>query len=96
MVLLTTKNYEGSYSLVGEGFSKILALFGWRHVALFYHNFAVGSGKGHSLCHFTLGTVFTALNSTPVYKSFDESQEEKIDFHAALKSIAAKARSELL
>lgn len=84
----------GSYSLVGEGFSKILARFGWRHVALFYHNFAVGSGKGHSLCHFTLGTVFTALNSTPVYKSFDETQAEQIDFHAALKFIAAKARSE--
>lgn len=39
----------GSYALVGEAFHAILARFGWRHVALFYHNHAVGSGKGETI-----------------------------------------------
>jgi hypothetical protein len=89
----TLTRLAGSYGLVGEAFSAILGRFGWRHVALFYHNYAVSSGKGHSLCHFSLGTVYTALNQTPVFRSFDETQDN-LDFHTALKAIAAKARSE--
>jgi len=84
----------GTYSFVGEAFSKILARFGWRHVALFYHNFAVASGKGHHLCHFVLSAVFTALNRTAVHQSFDETKDQ--DFRSTLKFIGSKARSELL
>lgn len=79
---------------MGETFSAILSRFGWRHVALFYHNYAVSSGRGHSLCHFSLGTVYTALNQTPVFRSFDETHDD-YDFHGALKSLSSKARSEL-
>ncbi|OXA44047.1 Atrial natriuretic peptide receptor 1 [Folsomia candida] len=87
----TLTRMAGSYALVGEAFHAILARFGWRHVALFYHNHAVGSGKGHSLCHFSLGTIYSALNNTPVHRSFDETQEH-FNFHDALRSIAATAR----
>lgn len=48
---------------------------------------------GHSLCHFSLGTIYSALNNTPVHRSFDETQEH-FNFHDALRSIAATARSE--
>jgi atrial natriuretic peptide receptor A len=89
----TLTRFAGSYSLIGEAFSEILDRFGWRHVALLYHNFAVASGKGHSSCHFTLGTVYTALNSTPTFRSFDETRDQ-VNFHETLTYISTKARSE--
>ncbi|CAG7700229.1 unnamed protein product [Allacma fusca] len=80
----------GTYSLV-HAMLAILSEFGWRHIALFYHNFQAGSGKGHSFCHFILGSVYTALNNTPHFRSFDEKQEG-LDFHSYLANISTKAR----
>ena len=90
----TLTRFAGSYSLVGEVFSEILARFAWHHLALLYHNFAVSSGKGHSLCHFTLGTVYTALNKTPTFTSFDETDPDETNFRELLIEISTKARSE--
>lgn len=90
----TLTRFAGSYAIVAEVFTEILARFNWRQLGLLYHNFAISSGKGHSLCHFTLGTVYAAFNSTPFFRSFDETQGGKINFREFLIEISSKARSE--
>ena len=82
----------GSYSYV-DALLSTLATFNWRVIGLFYHNYAAGSGKGHSFWHIILGTVYSAFNYTPHYRSFDEKQEG-LDFHSYLTNISMKARSE--
>ncbi|KOC59164.1 Atrial natriuretic peptide receptor 1 [Habropoda laboriosa] len=68
----TLTRMMGSHRLVGEALRHILKRFGWKIAGLLYHNHAMASSRGHSECHFTLSAVFTALNQTPVYRSFNE------------------------
>ncbi|CAB3381316.1 Hypothetical predicted protein [Cloeon dipterum] len=82
----------GSYSAIGHALKSILKQFGWHVVGLLYHNHGIGSARGHSLCHFALAAVFTALNSTPAHRSFDQEKTTYPDYLKLLHTVAESAR----
>ncbi|KAF4517655.1 hypothetical protein B566_EDAN002887 [Ephemera danica] len=82
----------GSYSAVGLALKSMLKQFGWTVAGLLYHNHRVGSARGNSLCHFALAAVFTALNSTPAHRSFDQEATEPGQYRHLLEDVARSAR----
>lgn len=88
----TLTRMMGSYGHVGEAFITILQNFNWKVAGLLYHNYAPNSSKGNSVCHFTLGAIFTALNQTPIHRSFDE-ESRTVDYKELLHYISTGARS---
>ncbi|OXU27503.1 hypothetical protein TSAR_011269 [Trichomalopsis sarcophagae] len=82
----------GSHRLVGEALQHILQGFGWKVAALLFHNHAMASSRGNSKCHFTLGAVYTALNQTSMYKSFNEEDSTANDYRNLLTFVSKSAR----
>nr|XP_027196215.1 atrial natriuretic peptide receptor 1-like [Dermatophagoides pteronyssinus] len=72
--ILTRMN--GSFSRMGQFFNQILQRFNWKTVFFLYtdHN---DRSKGHSLCYFSLASVFMSMGPKAVElkRSFDEEQE---------------------
>jgi atrial natriuretic peptide receptor A len=89
----TLTRMMGSYRLVGEALRHILHVFGWKVAGLLYHNHGVGSSRGNSMCHFTLGAVFTALNQTPAHRSFNEDTASPQEYRQLLQFVSRSARS---
>jgi atrial natriuretic peptide receptor A len=89
----TLTRMMGSYRLVGEALRHILHVFGWQVAGLLYHNHGVGSPRGNSMCHFTLGAVFTALNQTPAHRSFNEDTATPQEYRELLQFVSRSARS---
>ncbi|KAK1122590.1 hypothetical protein K0M31_009035 [Melipona bicolor] len=88
----TLTRMMGSHRLVGEALKHILKRFGWKIAGLLYHNHAMRSSRGNSECHFTLSAVFTSLNQTPVYKSFNQESTTVEDYRQLLTFLAKSAR----
>ncbi|XP_076394980.1 atrial natriuretic peptide receptor 1 isoform X2 [Megachile rotundata] len=88
----TLTRMMGSHRLVGEALRHILKRFGWKIAGLLYHNHAVASSRGNSECHFTLGAVYTALNQTPVYRSFNQETTSAEEYRNLLVFLAKSAR----
>ncbi|KAG8180775.1 hypothetical protein JTE90_023744 [Oedothorax gibbosus] len=88
--LLTRMN--GSYSQVGQVVLQAIRKFGWRVVALLFHNYEERS-KGNSNCYFTLGAVFTALGKKSFHRGFDETSPNT-DYKKLLKEVSLHSRSE--
>ncbi|XP_023288642.1 atrial natriuretic peptide receptor 1 [Orussus abietinus] len=88
----TLTRMMGSHSHVGEALRHILRLFGWKVVGLIYHNHDVASSRGNSECHFTMGAVFTALNSTPVHRSFNQEAISLQEIRGLLAFVSKSAR----
>ncbi|KAG7200781.1 hypothetical protein KM043_003157 [Ampulex compressa] len=88
----TLTRMMGSHRLVGEAFRHILRRFGWKIAGLLYHNHPMASSRGNSDCHFTLGAVFTALNQTPVYRSFNQEISSAKDYRDLLAFVSKSAR----
>ncbi|XP_047115101.1 atrial natriuretic peptide receptor 1-like isoform X1 [Schistocerca piceifrons] len=82
----------GSFSLVGEALRHILHTFGWRVTALLFHNNDVSSPRGNSMCHFTLSAVYSALNSTPLARSFNEDTATPQQYRELLHLVSNGAR----
>lgn len=84
----------GSYDHVAAVIRGIMAGFNWNIVSLLYHEHGTYTGKGHSDCFFSLGSVQRNVkNKKQHYKSFDEQQ--KNDFKKILEDVKNQARSEL-
>jgi hypothetical protein len=83
----------GSHRLVGEALQHILQGFGWKVAALLFHNHAMASSRGNSRCHFTLGAVYTALNQSSMYKSFNQEATTAEDYRDLLAFVSKSARS---
>ncbi|XP_015592168.1 atrial natriuretic peptide receptor 1 isoform X3 [Cephus cinctus] len=88
----TLTRMMGSHRLVGEALRHILRGFGWKVAGLLYHNHGVASSRGNSECHFTLGAVFTALNQTPVHRSFNQETTNSKDYRELLTFLSKSAR----
>ncbi|XP_021915449.1 atrial natriuretic peptide receptor 1-like isoform X2 [Zootermopsis nevadensis] len=88
----TLTRMMGSYRLVGEALRHILHVFGWQVAGMLYHNHGVGSPRGNSMCHFTLGAVFTALNQTPAHRSFNEDTATPQEYRELLQFVSRSAR----
>ncbi|XP_032687886.1 atrial natriuretic peptide receptor 1-like isoform X2 [Odontomachus brunneus] len=88
----TLTRMMGSHRLVGEALRHILRRFGWKIAGLLFHNHAMASSRGNSECHFTLGAVFTALNQTPVHKSFNQETTTAEDYRNLLTFVSKSAR----
>ncbi|CAB0033005.1 unnamed protein product, partial [Trichogramma brassicae] len=88
----TLTRMMGSHRLVGEALQHILQGFGWKVAALLYHNHAMASSRGMSKCHFTLGAVYTALNQTSTYKSFNQEATTAEDYKELLTFVSSIAR----
>ncbi|KAL0132012.1 hypothetical protein PUN28_000049 [Cardiocondyla obscurior] len=88
----TLTRMMGSHRLVGEAFRHILRRFGWKICGLLFHNHEMASSRGNSECHFTLSAVFTALNQTPVHKSFNQETTTTEDYKNLLTFVAKSAR----
>ncbi|XP_014203598.1 atrial natriuretic peptide receptor 1-like [Copidosoma floridanum] len=88
----TLTRMMGSHRLVGEALRFILRGFGWKVAALLFHNHALASSRGNSRCHFTLGAVYTALNQTSAYKSFNQEIATPRDYRDLLTFVAKSAR----
>ncbi|XP_019701162.1 atrial natriuretic peptide receptor 1 isoform X2 [Harpegnathos saltator] len=88
----TLTRMMGSHRLVGEALRHILRRFGWKIAGLLYHNHPMASGRGNSECHFTLGAVFTALNQTPVHRSFNQETTIAEDYRNLLAFVSKSAR----
>ncbi|KZC11079.1 Atrial natriuretic peptide receptor 2 [Dufourea novaeangliae] len=88
----TLTRMMGSHRLVGEALRHILKRFGWKLAGLLYHNHAMASSRGNSECHFTLGAVFTALNQTPVHRSFNQEATNGEDYRNLLEFVSKSAR----
>ncbi|KOX79706.1 Atrial natriuretic peptide receptor 1 [Melipona quadrifasciata] len=88
----TLTRMMGSHRLVGEALKHILKRFGWKIAGLLYHNHAMRSSRGNSECHFTLSAVFTSLNQTPVYRSFNQESTTVEDYRQLLTFLAKSAR----
>lgn len=91
----TLTRMMGSYTLVGEALSHILKNYGWKVAGLLYHNHWKKGPLGNSICHFTMAAVFTALNETPVHKSFDEGNYTYYEIKDLLQAVAKSSRSKL-
>jgi len=89
----TLTRMMGSHRLVGEALRHILRRFGWKIAGLLFHNHAMASSRGNSECHFTLGAVFTALNQTPVHRSFNQESTTAEDYRNLLTFVSKSARS---
>lgn len=89
----TLTRMMGSYKLVGETLKQILHVFGWRIVGFLFHNFDMTSSKGNSMCYFTLSAVYTAMNKTPVHKTFDEDKATLTKLKESLLFVTKSARS---
>lgn len=89
----TLTRMMGSHRLVGEALRHILRRFGWKIVGLLFHNHAMASSRGNSECHFTLGAVYTALNQTPVHRSFNQETTKAEDYRNLLTFVSKSARS---
>lgn len=90
--LLTRMN--GSYSQVGQAVLQAVRKFGWRVVALLFHNYEERS-RGNSNCYFTLGAVFTALGKKSFHRGFDETSPHT-DYKKLLKEVSLHSRSEYI
>ncbi|XP_076677166.1 atrial natriuretic peptide receptor 1 isoform X3 [Andrena cerasifolii] len=88
----TLTRMMGSHRLVGEALRHILRRFGWKIAGLLFHNHPMASSRGNSECHFTLGAVFTALNQTPVYRSFNQEITTAQDYRNLLDFVSQSAR----
>ncbi|XP_076164770.1 atrial natriuretic peptide receptor 1 isoform X2 [Ptiloglossa arizonensis] len=88
----TLTRMMGSHRLVGEALRHMLRRFGWKVAGLLYHNHAMASSRGNSECHFTLGAVFTALNQTPVHRSFNQETTAVEDYRNLLAFVSKSAR----
>ncbi|XP_076759179.1 atrial natriuretic peptide receptor 1 isoform X4 [Xylocopa sonorina] len=88
----TLTRMMGSHRLVGEALRHILKRFGWKIAGLLYHNHALTSSRGNSECHFTLDAVYTALNRTPVYRSFNQETATPEEYRNLLVFLAKSAR----
>ncbi|XP_050448835.1 atrial natriuretic peptide receptor 1-like isoform X3 [Cataglyphis hispanica] len=88
----TLTRMMGSHRLVGEALRHILRRFGWKIAGLLFHNHAMASSRGNSECHFTLSAVFTALNQTPVHKSFNQETTTAEDYRNLLTFVSKSAR----
>lgn len=89
----TLTRMMGSHRLVGEALRHILRRFGWKIAGLLFHNHEMASSRGNSECHFTLGAVYTALNQTPVHKSFNQETTTAEDYRNLLTFVSKSARS---
>jgi atrial natriuretic peptide receptor A len=89
----TLTRMMGSYRLVGQAVRHILHVFGWQVAGLLYHNHGVGSPLGNSMCHFTLLSIFTALNQTPAHRSFNEDTASPQEYRQLLQFVSRSARS---
>lgn len=89
----TLTRMMGSHRLVGEALRHILRRFGWKICGLLFHNHEMASSRGNSECHFTLSAVFTALNQTPVHKSFNQETTTTEDYRNLLSFVTKSARS---
>lgn len=90
----TLTRMMGSYYHVGEALRRILESYGWRVAGLLYHDFGHTSSQGFSICYFTLGAVFQALNEKPTHKSFNENNTTARDYRELLLYLAKSSRSE--
>ncbi|CAL1673800.1 unnamed protein product [Lasius platythorax] len=88
----TLTRMMGSHRLVGEALRHILRRFGWKIAGLLFHNHEMASSRGNSECHFTLGAVYTALNQTPVHKSFNQETTTAEDYRNLLIFVSKSAR----
>ncbi|XP_043286627.1 atrial natriuretic peptide receptor 1-like isoform X2 [Venturia canescens] len=88
----TLTRMMGSHRLVGEALRHILQGFGWTTAGLLYHNHAIESSRGNSECHFTLSAVFTALNQTPIHRSFNQETTSLQDYRKLLTFVSQSAR----
>lgn len=89
----TLTRMMGSYTLVGQALRHILEFYGWKIAGLLYHNHGMTSPQGNSICHFTMGAVFTALNETPAHRSFNEDTATHQDYVDLLQFVAKSSRS---
>lgn len=89
----TLTRMMGSHRLVGEALQHMLQGFGWKVAALLFHNHAMASSRGNSKCHFTLGAVYTALNQSSTYKSFNQESTTPEDYRDLLNFVKKSARS---
>jgi len=89
----TLTRMMGSHRLVGEALRHILRRFGWKICGLLFHNHEMASSKGNSECHFTLSAVYTALNQTPVHKSFNQETANPEEYRNLLSFVSKSARS---
>ncbi|XP_076630682.1 atrial natriuretic peptide receptor 1 isoform X1 [Colletes latitarsis] len=88
----TLTRMMGSHRLVGDALRHMLRRFGWKVAGLLYHNHAMASSRGNSECHFTLGAIFTALNQTPVHRSFNQETTAAADYRDLLAFVSKSAR----
>ncbi|XP_011693290.1 PREDICTED: atrial natriuretic peptide receptor 1-like isoform X2 [Wasmannia auropunctata] len=89
----TLTRMMGSHRLVGEALRHILRRFGWKICGLMFHNHAMASSKGNSMCHFTLSAVYNSLNQTEtVYKSFNQETADTEEYKTILNYLAKAAR----
>ncbi|EZA53250.1 Atrial natriuretic peptide receptor, partial [Ooceraea biroi] len=88
----TLTRMMGSHRLVGEAMRHILRRFGWKIAGLLFHNHEMASSRGNSECHFTLGAVYTALNQTPVHRSFNQESTTAEDYRNLLTFVSKSAR----
>jgi len=91
----TLTRMMGSYNHVGEALRYILNFYGWKVAGLLYHNHGLNSPQGNSLCHFSMGAVFTALNETPAHRSFNEDTATPHDLQELLLFVSKSSRSKL-
>ncbi|GBM85310.1 hypothetical protein AVEN_95932-1 [Araneus ventricosus] len=81
---------NGSFSQVAQFFLKLLKKFGWKVVALLYHN-VQDTALGHSDCHFALAALYASLGKKSFYMDFDETHPTA-DYVEMMKKMSLNAR----
>ncbi|EEB15295.1 Guanylate cyclase 32E precursor, putative [Pediculus humanus corporis] len=88
----TLTRMMGSYTLVGEALRHILENYGWKVAGLLYHNHGKEGPLGNSICHFTMAAVYSALNETPVHRSFNQNTFTYNQIKELLQTVAKNSR----
>ncbi|XP_023334377.1 atrial natriuretic peptide receptor 1 [Eurytemora carolleeae] len=86
----------GTYQQFAEFFRHLLEVYSWKHVMFLYDSYSANSGKGRSMCEFTLGQAFSELggiqNENISNLPFDAETANRTLYQDILEKSALKAR----
>ena len=86
----------GTYQQFGTFFQHLLAQYSWHHVMFLYNAHPPSSGRGMSMCEFTLGQAFTMLggqkNENISHIPFDAENSNRSTYNELLQKASSRSR----
>ena len=86
----------GNYQQFGTFFQNLLHLYSWHHVMFIYNAHSAETGRGMSMCEFTLGQTFSMLgglkNENISHIPFDSDKSNRSTYANILEKTSTQSR----